>query len=527
MKERKQATPVFKPYLQKQPMLLPPSLDELIPADHPARVIDELIGGMDLGELYQTYTGGGASSYDPTMLLKVMILAYSQKIYSSRRIAQAVRENVAFMWLAGGNSPDFRTFAGFRSGRLKQVIDRVFGATVGVLVDAGYIKLQNYFLDGTKIEADANKYSFVWKKSAEKYKARLEEQIRSVIAQIDRVNAEEDEACGDRDLSEIGGSGPIPSEKLREVVSRLNKEVSECLAKDEEERAKKLKTLEMEQLPRLEKYELQLDIAGDRGSYSKTDHDATFMGMKEDPMRNHQLKAAYNLQMGTEDQFIVGFSVHQASTDTALLIPHLDKLEETLGRLPSVIVADAGYGSEENYEYLEGKSIPAYVKYNTFHKEKRRAWRKDPFRKENFPYDEVRDTYTCPCGDELHFEVERRARTRTGYLQTKRIYRASHCPSCPYRKHCAGGESCRSIQVNRRLDRFKHQARELLDSPDGVVLRKRRCVEVESGWGQIKHDRAFRRFLTRGLAKVKTEWGLLSLAHNMLKVCTVRANCRA
>lgn len=244
-------------------------------------------------------------------------------------------------------------------------------------------------------------------------------------------------------------------------------------------------------------------------------------------MRNHQLKAAYNVQMGTEDQFIVGFSVHQASTDTALLIPHLDKLKETLGRLPSVIVADAGYGSEENYEYLEGKSIPAYVKYNTFHKEKRRAWRKDPFRKENFPYDEVRDTYTCPCGDELHFEVERKAKTRTGYMQTKRIYRASHCPSCPYRKHCAGGESCRSIQVNRRLDGFKDQARELLDSPDGVELRKRRCVEVESGWGQIKHDRGFRRFLTRGLAKVKTEWGLLSLAHNMLKVCTIRANCKA
>ena len=104
MKERKQAASVFKPYLQKQPMLLPPSLEELVPADPPARVIDEITGGMDLGELYQTYKGGGTSSYDPTMLLKVMILAYSQKIYSSRRIAQAVRENVAFMWLAGATA---------------------------------------------------------------------------------------------------------------------------------------------------------------------------------------------------------------------------------------------------------------------------------------------------------------------------------------------------------------------------------------------------------------------------------------
>ena len=318
-----------------------------------------------------------------------------------------------------------------------------------------------------------------------------------VYRPVDVLDQKLDEACGDRDLGEIGGHGPIPSERLREVGSRLNKEVSECLAEDTEGRAKKLRTLETEQLPRLERYERQLDIAGDRGSYSKTDHDATFMGMKEDPMRNHQLKASCNVQMGTEGQFIVGFSVHQASTDTALLIPHLDNLQETLGRLPSVIVADAGYGSEENYGYLEGKGIPAYVKYSTFHQEKRRAWRRDPFRKENFPYDVERDTYTCPCGDELRFEAERNAKTRTGHVQTKRIYRASHCPSCPYRKHCAGGEACRSIQVNRRLDCFRDQAR------------------------------GFRRFLTRGLAKVRTEWGLFSLAYNILKVCTIRSACRA
>ena len=522
MKERKRADPVFKPYLQKQMMLLPPSLDELVPTDHPARVIDELIDGMQLSELYETYQGGGASSYDPRMLLKVLILAYSQKIYSSRRIAQAVRENVAFMWLSGGNNPDFRTFAGFRSGRLKQVIDQVFGATVGVLVDAGYIKLQNYFLDGTKIEADANKYSFVWTKAAEKYKARLEEQIRATIAEINRVNAEEDAACGDRDLPEICGSGPIPSEKLREVVSRLNKEVAECLAQDKKELESKLRDLEEKQLPRLEKYEQQLEIAGDRGSYSKTDHDATFMGMKEDPMRNHQLKPAYNIQMGTEDQFIVGYSIHQSSTDAGLLVPHLDHLEKTIGRLPEVVVADAGYGSEENYEYLEKKEIPAYVKYNTFHKEKSRKWARDPFMKDNFAHDEERDVYTCPCGDELTFEGERTSRTRNGFVQTVRVYRASHCPSCPFRRYCTKGESGRSIQINQRLNRFRGQARALLDSPEGIELRKRRSIEVESDWGHIKHDRSFRRFLTRGLEKVKTEWGLLALAHNMLKVRRLR-----
>jgi transposase len=522
-KERKPAEPVFKPYQQKQPYLLPPSVEELVPEDHPARVIDEIVSAMDLGELYRSYKGGGASSYDPEMLLKVLILAYSQKVYSSRRIARAVRENVAYMWLAGGNTPDFRTFAGFRSGRLKETIDKVFGATVGVLVESGYIKLKNYFLDGTKIEADANKYSFVWKKATEKFKARLEEQIRETIAEIDRVNAEEDATHGDADLPEFTGGRPIPSGKLREVIARLNKEVSESLAPDKAECEAAVKKLQKDALPRLEKYEKQLDLAGERNSYSKTDPDATFMGMKEDPMRNHQLKAAYNIQMGTEDQFIVGFSVHQASTDTGLLKPHLEAVEQTIGRLPEVVVADAGYGSEENYEYLEQREIPAYVKYGTFHKEKSRAWRRDPFRKENFGHDEDRDVYICPCGDELHFEREGHSRTRSGYVQTLRIYRASHCPSCPFKRHCASGDSCRSLQVNTRLERYRGQARERLDSEAGVELRKRRSVEVESVWGQIKHDRSLRRFLTRGLTKVKAEWGLLALAHNMLKVTALRA----
>ena len=520
--ERKQAAPIFKSYLQKQQQLLPPSLNELIPENHPARIIDDLIEKMDLNELYQTYKGGGASSYDPSMLLKVLILAYTQKIYSSRRIARAIRENVAYMWLAGGNSPDFRTLAGFRSGRLKAVIDSVFGATIGVLVEGGYIRLKNYFLDGTKIEADANKYSFVWKKSTETYKARLEVQIRETLAEIDRINTEEDTMLGDGDLPEFTGTGPIPSDRLREVVAKLNKAVSEDLGRGEELTAA-LEKLEREQLPRLEKYERQLEIAGDRGSFSKTDHDATFMGMKEDPMRNHQLKPAYNVQMGTEGQFIVGFSVHQNATDAGLLIPHLEQIEKTLGRLPEAVIADAGYGSEENYEWLEGHDVTAFVKYNTFHKEKSRAYQKDPFRKENFEYDEGRDIYTCFCGDELHFDRTEQTLTRNGYRQTVRIYRASHCPYCPFRRYCVKGESCRSIQVNVRLSRYRKQVRERLNSPEGIQLRKLRSVEVESGWGQIKHDRSFRRFLTRGLAKVKAEWGLLALAHNVIKVWYI--NC--
>jgi transposase len=487
MSKRKKAEPVFKPYLQNQPYLLPPSFDELVLEGHPARIINDLIDGIDLGELYKTYKGCGSSSYEPSMLLKVLILAYTQKIYSSRRIAKEIRENVAFMWLAGANAPDFHTLAGFRSGRLKEVIDSVFGATVGVLIEGGFIELKNCFIDGTKIEADANKYSFVWKKSTETFKTRLEEQIRATIAENDRVNAEEDNALGEKDLPEFAGNGPIPSDKLRETISHLKKQV----AKDVEQSAEKekaLKKIEKDHLPRLEKYEQQLEIAGERGSYSKTDHDATFMGMKEDPMRNHQLKPAYSVQMGTENQFIVGFSVHQSPTDTGLLIPCLENMGKTNGALPEAVIADVGYGSEENYKWLEEQNIPAFVKFNTFHKEKSRKWKKNPFRKENFPYDKDQDVYRCPAGDELRFVREHQSRTKTGFLQTFRIYQAARCGECPYRDQCVSGTGCCTIQVYANLDRYRDQARVMLNSEEGSELIKRRSVEVESLWGHIKHD---------------------------------------
>jgi transposase len=522
MNAQKHAAPVFKPYLQKQQMLIPPSLDELVPVDHPARIIDALVEGIDLSPLYETYAGGGTSSYDPGMLLKVLVYAYSQRTYSSRRIAQALKENVAYMWLAGGSTPDFRTLASFRSGRLKEVIGGVFGATVEGLMEAGYVKLDHYFLDGTKVEANANKYSFVWKRATEKFKARLEEQIRATIAEIDRVNAEEDAACGEEDLPEIVGTGPLSSEKLKETVAKLNAKIAACLG-DEGESKKKLAALEKEQIPRLEKYERQLQIAGDRNSYSKTDHDATFMGMKEDPMRNHQLKAAYNIQMGTENQFIVGYSVHQSPTDSPVMIPHLEHLERTLGRLPAVVVADAGYGSEENYEHLERNGVSACVKYGMFHTQRRRAYRKDVFRKENWEYDERKDAYICPCGDELRFEREEGRRTATGYLTRQKVYMASHCPSCPWRRYCTSASGCRTIQVNAKADLYRARARALLESDEGISLRRKRCVEVESVWGHIKQDRGFRRFLCRGLGKVKTEWGLLAMAHNCMKLAAIKA----
>jgi hypothetical protein len=247
------------------------------------------------------------------------------------------------------------------------------------------------------------------------------------------------------------------------------------------------------------------------------------MGMKEDPMRNHQIKAGYNVQMGTEGQFIVGWSIHQKPTDTTCLIPHLKDLKRSLGRLPRTIIADAGYGSEENYAFLEKKRIRAFVKYNMFRREGERSFRKQIYRKENMPYDEARDRYRCPAGRYLVFHHVKTVVSENGHHSELRIYQGRGCGVCEHRGACCSGEGNRRIQVNRNLDRLRARARDRLESPEGLRLRSQRPVDVESVWGQIKQDRHFRRFMLRGLPKVNAEWGLVTLAHNMIKKQTAMA----
>src|SRR3972149_7905510 len=186
MKKRSQV-PVFKRYPQGQ-LRLPTDLEELVPAGHLVRVVNSAMERMELSPLLRRYKGGGTSSYHPKMMLKVLVYAYSQRTYSSRQIAKALRENVHFMWLSGQSRPDFRTINRFRSTVMRGVMEEVFGAVVELLIEEGYIKLEHYFVDGTKIEANANRYRAVWAKNTQRYKAQLQEKIRGLLDEIARVN---------------------------------------------------------------------------------------------------------------------------------------------------------------------------------------------------------------------------------------------------------------------------------------------------------------------------------------------------
>jgi hypothetical protein len=287
--------------------------------------------------------------------------------------------------------------------------------------------------------------------------------------------------------------------------------------KDKRE-AKALRTLQEDYLPRQKKYEEQEKILAGRNSYAKTDPDAIFMRMKEDVMMNGQLKPGYNIQIGTENQFVVGFSIHQKANDVNVLIPHLNQVQERLGRLPRNVVADAGYGSEENYAYLEQAGVEGYVKYKLFDKQQKRSWRKQRFRVENWEYDPVRDEYICPNQKRLAYQGTRIRNTDNGYPTRIRLYECGSCSICPLKPLCTRAVGNRRIEANFQLNQFQRQAFEKLRSKQGIKLRSLRGVEVESVFGRLKEDWGFRRFTLRGMKKVKTEWGLLCIAHNIAKL---------
>jgi len=550
--KKKSSAPVFKEYTQGQIVLLPTDLETQIPPRHLVRVVNAAIERMDLSALLAQYKGGGTSSYHPKMLLKVLIYAYTQQLYSSRKIAKALRENIYFMWLSGNQQPNFRTINRFRTEVVREVIEDIFTSVLELLIEEGYVKLENYFLDGTKIEANANKYSWVWAKSTKRYKQKLQEKVKELIHEIEQVNEAENAEYGERDLEEMGPDEPLDSAKLEQKIRELNQRLkaqseqpqesqAETTQPDEPEptqakspKPKKkrgrrgksrlqkaqdaLKKLETDCLLRQKKYEDQEQKLSGRNSYSKTDVDATFMRMKDDHMKNGQLKPGYNLQIGTEGQFVVGFSVHQRPGDPGCLVPHLQGVKEKLGRLPKNVIADSGYGSEENYAYLNQEQVGNYVKYNTFSKEQRPRYKTNPFAADQMAYDAQKDELICPAGKRLTYQYSSHPKTDNGYRGERRCYEAHDCTGCPLKEQCTKAQGNRKVYLGFQLKAWRQQARENLTSETGKKLRSLRGVDVESVFGRLKEDWGFRRFLLRGLEKVKTECGLLCIAQNMAKL---------
>jgi len=508
MENQKTGKVSFKAYSQGQALLFPSSLDELLAGDHPARVVSSVIDGLDLRPLMSSYKGGGNSSYHPKMLLKILIYGYMNNIYSSRGLEKAVKEHVPMMWLAGMCKPDHNTINRFRGQRLQLQLERIFNEVVLMMIEEGQISLKQAYTDGTKIEANANRYTFVWGKSLETNRERIRKQLAELWAYAQSV-ASEELADQEFDLQQVD------AQKVGQTIDRIN----EALKHKPIDKKKKQKlAYARKHWPKnLAEYERKQAILSGRNSYSKTDTDATFMHLKDDHMGNGQLKPAYNWQCTTSNQCIIGYSLHQATTDTTVYQEHLQTIKKGLGQLPEANCADAGYGSEENYQFLEAAGVEAFLKYNYYHKEKSKKWRQDPFRVQNLFYNQQQDCYYCPMGQKMELTGKYTKKTKTGFEQEIHRYTARNCRGCPLRSQCHKGKSNRTIEVNHRLNAYRKKARQKLDSEQGRYHRGMRPQEVEAVFGIVKQNHYFRRFLCRGLSKVKIEIGLVSLAHNLRK----------
>ena len=468
---------------------LPLEISSFLPQDHLVFTIEKVVNSLDDSHFHAFYHAFGRPSYHPKMLVATLLFAYSQGIFSGRKIEKMMIENLAMQYLTGQLLVSYRTINRFRVDEgMEELIRNLFIDLNLRLKMEELVTLDCLFIDGTKIEANANKYSFVWKKATEKFSAKLQEQIQvyfqeeitPLIHQAIKLDEEE----------------PISSEQLlafaqvlEEELEKLNQDIEETPVKGKDERKtqrrklkKVLRKVKDDFSVRAEKYESYQETFEGRNSFSKTDTDATFMRMKEDHMKNGQLKAAYNLQIATENQFVLHYDVFSNPTDTKTLLPLLETYPHDL----KTIVADAGYGSEENLLRLDEKEVNHLIKYAMFDKE---------------------DSYTHPNGWCYRFHHIKYQKTQTDFQQEIKVYYADEPESAPQK----------GLYMNERYQNLKAKECQALLSPEGRQIFTQRKIDVEPVFGQIKACLGYKRCNLRGKRQVRIDMGLVLMANNLLK----------
>ena len=498
---------------------LPLNLELSIPADDPVRLVSAFVEEMDLTELYATYARIRKNQPSPRQMLKIVIYAAMNRIYSSRDIERSCRRDINFMYLLEGlPAPDHATIARFISIHLSACSKRLMSGTDGILFDLGEISGENIFIDGTKIESVANKYTFVWKKTVTKNLEKLLNKAAEFVAECE-------ELYGLRIV--YGNEVSIHTlKRLRKAMCKVKKSESVEFVHGTGKRKTTLqKNMERldEYLDRLKEYTGKLHKCGDRNSYSKTDVDATFMRMKEDAMLNGQLKPAYNLQHGVDSEYVTWVDVYPNPTDTKTIIPFLKDMEKHLDFKYKNIVADAGYESEENYVFIEENCQTAFIKPANYEISKTRKYKNDIGRRENMDYDEKGNFYTCREGRRLVEKYVRTEKSETGYKRAVTVYSCESCAGCPHKTECIKGNNCKTpmsernkaLSVSRLMEQKRKEDLERITSEFGTQLRMNRSIQAEGSFANIKEDMGFRRYLYRGKTNALAESIIAAIAFDM------------
>ena len=496
-------------------LVLPLSLEGLVPDDDSVRLLSHELEELDYTLLYQAYSAKGRNpAVDPKTMFKILTYAYSQNIYSSRKIETACRRDINFMWLlAGQKTPDHSTIARFRTGFLAEACEDLFYQMVRRLVAMGEISKETVFIDGTKLEACANKYTFVWKKSVGKWEEKMFSKIETAISLINQEYMQSFTITKENRTSDL--------QKIMAFLDKYCRESGICFVYGRGKRKsihQRYHELFRRFLDRQLLYDLHHSRFGDRNSYYKTDVDATFMHMKDDHMRNAQLKPGYNVQIGVDSEYIVAADIFSDRNDVWTLVPFLKTMEKKLGfKYPSV-TADSGYESEEGYEFLQENGQVPYIKPQTYEKWKRRSFKKDISKRENMAYDEEKDHYICHAGKYLKPIFIKTQKSKSGYKSEVTVYECENCSGCPHKEKCTKAKGNKRLYVSKNFIAKRQVSYENIKSDTGIKYRMNRSIQVEGAFGVLKSDYEFQRFLLRGKTKVKLEFLLLSLGYNINKL---------
>lgn len=500
---------------------LPLNLECIIPENDSVRLLSQFVEELDLSDLYSTYERIPENP-SPRILLKVVLYSYMNLVFSSRPMEEKCKRDINFMYLLEGNPvPDHATFARFRSMHFAPCSKRILAEVTNYLYQIGEISGDAIFIDGTKIEANANKYTFVWKKATTKNLSKLLDKLAAFVAECEELYGIKIVYHNQVKLKHV--------KKLRKKLYALKEQEGINFVHGTGKRKNPLqKTIEQleEYLEKLKEYTMKLHVCGKRNSYSKTDHDATFMRMKEDAMGNGQLKAGYNLQHGVDSEYITWLTIGPQPTDTTTLIPFLKDMEENLAFKYRKIVADAGYESEENYLFIDENEQLSFIKPANYEISKTRKYQNDIGRVENMEYNAEEDYYTCKNGKKLRLTGLQKDKSKTGYVSEKSLYTCEDCSNCPHKKECIKGNNCKTpleertkhLQVSKKFKEQRAADLERILTEEGCQLRMNRSIQAEGSFGELKQDMGFRRYLCRGTSNVLAESILLAIAHNINKL---------
>ena len=484
----------------------------------PVLTFDRFMEGITLEKYLENipkhYTG--RLRYNPVSMLKTVLFGFMTNGYISlRELEDNCKVNLRFMYLMDHETPSYRTFGYFINEVLSDKIEDIFADINARIFEEEQVDLQHLYIDGSKFEANANKYSWVWRKATEKSRYRLFDKITALFEEINE------------ELSYSGLKLDINTEYAPEYVREAAERYAEIWQLNQAEFAhgrghhKSVQQRHYEKLctyaDKLEEYVEKISICGDeRNSYSKTDHSATFMRIKKDYMGNDQLLPAYNVQIGVADEYIAVVDVNHYRSDMDCFVPLMNKFRDTYGFYPKYPVADAGYGSYNNYIFCEQHGMEKFMKFPMFKKETTdRAYHEDPFRAENFRIGED-GVLECPNGKAFHFQYRKHVKGNA-YGRQEEIYQCEDCSGCPYAERCKRSEGNRTIRINRELTRMHMEVIENLESIHGALLRMNRSIQAEGTFGIMKNDRWYRRIVRRGIESVRLEVILVSIGHNLYK----------